>query len=104
MAPKVLAWAFRKPVTSRYPFEPRKPVAGARGLVSFNKETCVHCGLCAKKCPTGALIVDRGNKKWSINRLRCISCGYCVEACPKKSLGLSTDYCAPTRTRDREIF
>jgi formate hydrogenlyase subunit 6/NADH:ubiquinone oxidoreductase subunit I len=104
MAPMVFGWAFRKPVTTRYPFEPRKALDGSRGRLVFNQQTCVHCTICAKKCPTGALAVDRANKTWSIDRLRCISCGACVDACPKKSLELSTEHGVPTRTKDKETF
>jgi formate hydrogenlyase subunit 6/NADH:ubiquinone oxidoreductase subunit I len=72
--------------------------------VQFNKATCVYCNVCAKKCPTGALVVQRANKRWAIDRLRCISCGYCVDACPKDCITLSTDHARPTVTRDREYF
>ncbi len=63
---------------------------GSRGQLVFTKDNCVYCTVCAKKCPTGALLVNRAQKKWAIDRLRCITCGYCVEICPKKSLDLST--------------
>jgi formate hydrogenlyase subunit 6/NADH:ubiquinone oxidoreductase subunit I len=104
MSKLALKWAFKQPPTSRYPFVPRKALAGSRGQVQFNKATCVYCNVCAKKCPTGALVVQRANKRWAIDRLRCISCGYCVDACPKDCITLSTDHARPTVTRDREYF
>jgi ech hydrogenase subunit F len=103
MSRLALRWAFQKPITTRYPFEPRRVIAGSRGQLVFTKENCVYCTVCAKKCPTGALTVNRAQKRWVIDRLRCISCGYCVEACPKDSLALSTDHGHPTVTRDREF-
>ena len=99
-----LKWAMTKPATSQYPFTPRQPLAGSRGRLVFTKDNCVYCTVCAKKCPTGALVVNRAQKKWIIDRLRCITCGYCVEACPKDSLTLETDHGKPTVTRDRETF
>ena len=99
----VLKWAVTKPATSRYPFEPRRPIAGSRGRLVFTRESCVFCTVCAKKCPTGALTVLRPQKKWAIDRLLCITCGYCVEACPKKSLALETTHGAPVITKDREF-
>lgn len=99
-----LKWLVAKPVTSRYPFEPRQPLLGSRGQLQFARETCVYCTVCAKKCPTGALVVNRANKSWTIDRLLCISCGYCVEACPKKSLELTTAHGTPTVTKDRERY
>ncbi len=104
MSKLALKWAFKKPATSRYPFEPRKVIPRSRGLLTFAKDTCVYCTVCAKKCPTGALLVNRAQKKWAIDRLLCISCGYCVEACPKKSLELSTAHGIATVTKDRETY
>ena len=36
MSRLALKWAFRKPVTSRYPFEPRQPIPGSRGRLVKN--------------------------------------------------------------------
>jgi len=47
----------------RYPFEPRNPIAGSRGQLVFTKDNCVYCNICAKKCPTGALLVNRAQKR-----------------------------------------
>ena len=104
MSKLALKWALMKPPTTRYPFEPRIPIAGSRGQLVFTKDNCVYCNICAKKCPTGALLVNRAQKKWAIDRLRCITCGYCVEVCPKDSLALATGHGSPAVTRDREFF
>lgn len=104
MTKLTLPWAFRRPATRPYPFEPRRVIPRSRGLLVFAKENCIYCSVCRKKCPTGAIGVNRNQKKWAIDRLRCISCGYCVEACPKDCLGLSTDLAAPTLTKDREVY
>ncbi len=103
MSSLALKWAFRKPVTRRYPFEPRRPLTGSRGQLVFDKATCVFCGICAKKCPPRAIVVTRAKKEWAIDRLLCINCGACVEACPKKSLALSTSHGSPAITKDREL-
>jgi formate hydrogenlyase subunit 6/NADH:ubiquinone oxidoreductase subunit I len=102
MSKLALRWALAKPATSRYPFEPRRALAGSRGQLLFTKDSCVYCTVCAKKCPAGALLVNRAQKQWAIDRLRCIHCGYCVELCPKKSLSLSTSHGSPSVTRNRE--
>jgi ech hydrogenase subunit F len=104
MSRLALKWALSKPPTSRYPFEPRHLIAGSRGQLVFTKDNCVFCTVCAKKCPTGALTVQRAHKRWIIDRLRCISCGYCVEACPKDSLSLKPEHSVPAVTRDREFY
>ncbi len=100
----VLKWMLRKPQTHRYPFEPRQPFPGSRGALAIDLPTCVFCGICAKRCPTQALEVDRAAKRWSIDRLRCITCNYCVEQCPKKCLELTTAHGIPVVTRSRDLF
>ena len=49
-------------------------------------EDCVYCTLCARKCPEGAITVDRTEKIWSVDHEKCTKCGTCVSACPKKAL------------------
>ena len=104
MSRLALKWALSKPPTSRYPFEPRRVLARSRGRLVFTKDNCVYCTVCAKKCPTGALTVNRAQKKWAIDRLLCVTCGYCAEVCPKKSLELTTSHGAPAVTKDLEYY
>ena len=49
---------------------------------------CVYCTICAKKCPAGALTVDRAAKTWALDEDLCVGCGTCAEACPKKAIVL----------------
>lgn len=60
------------------PREDGKPVC--------DESRCVHCTLCAKKCPQGALEVDRAAKTWKCNYDDCVACGACAAACPKKAI------------------
>ena len=104
MSKLALRWAFSKSPTSNYPFEPRKALEGSRGSLVFTEENCIYCNICAKKCPTDAIVVTRAEKLWSIDRMRCITCGSCVEICPKKSLEFSTAHGAPQTTKERESY
>lgn len=91
-----------KPATIRYPFHPAKKFSGTRGTIRIDIAKCIFCGICAKKCPTGAITVAKDQKQWEIDRLRCISCGYCTEVCPKKCLAQDQEYapCSYTKTKD----
>ncbi|MGD1278641.1 MAG: 4Fe-4S dicluster domain-containing protein [Tepidisphaeraceae bacterium] len=102
MSRLALKWAMSRPPTTRYPFQPRRAIAGSRGQLVFTKDNCTYCTACALKCPTSALQVNRAQKKWGIDRLRCITCGYCVDICPKDSLTLSTSHGTPSVMRSRE--
>ena len=47
---------------------------------------CIYCTLCAKKCPAGALTVDRQNKTWTLDEDSCVACGTCAGVCPKDAI------------------
>lgn len=104
MAKTVLLNLFSKPATRRYPFEKKEFCAGSRGSVAIEIGKCIFCGICAKKCPSGAIAVDRQKKQWEIERHRCIACGYCVEACPKKALAIASKPASPVEIKAKELF
>lgn len=86
---------FSKPATRPYPQQERVYPQRTRGHIENDIDTCVFCGLCSKKCPTGAITVNRAEKSWSIQRFSCIQCGYCVESCPKNCLSMHQSYTQP---------
>ena len=47
---------------------------------------CVYCTLCAKRCPAGAIEVNRAAKTWTLDEEKCVACGTCAEVCPKKCI------------------
>lgn len=54
------------------------------------------CGMCQRKCPSGAITVDRKTKTWSIERMGCVQCENCVSGCPKKCLHIVPGYTEPS--------
>lgn len=100
----VLKNLFSKPVTRPYPEQPREYPERTRGHVEIDIDTCVLCSLCARKCPTGAITVDRAAKLWEIERFGCIQCGCCVETCPKKCLSMKQSYTQPDGNKKTDSF
>lgn len=49
-------------------------------------ESCVNCGICAKKCPVGAI---SENNPAHINEEKCFSCMRCISVCPKNARKLN---------------
>lgn len=49
------------------------------GMVPNVKHSCTSCGLCAQKCPAGAIPL---NNCKTTDKTKCISCMRCVSLCP----------------------
>jgi formate hydrogenlyase subunit 6/NADH:ubiquinone oxidoreductase subunit I len=98
----VLKNVISKPATRMYPFEQReamKDARGALGEIEINK--CIFCGICATKCPSIAIKVDKTERSWEFNRLKCIVCNVCVETCPVKCLHMDAPHLGPLLTKDK---
>lgn len=95
LSPMSVKNLFRKPATRLYPKTPYRALPATRGSIRLDYEGCNFCTLCAKRCPSNAIEVDRPGKSWTIDRLRCIVCGYCVEVCAKNCLILDEHYTPP---------
>lgn len=102
MAKVIIKSLFSKPATQLYPVVKKDYYPGTRGRVANDVESCIYCGICQRRCPAGAITVDRKEKSWSIEPMRCIACNFCVEICPKKSLTMENRYTDPIVGQGRE--
>lgn len=100
----ILKSFFKKPATLMYPKIKRQFFVKSRGKISIVIEECIFCGMCQKKCPASAILVERTKKKWEIDRLSCVSCNACVEVCPKKCLSMENFYAGAQTNRDKDSF
>jgi len=88
---------FKKPETTRYPFETKPQPEGLKGHIVVDAAACILCGMCERSCTTNCIGVDKPGRAWSINRYQCIQCGYCITVCPKRCLAMDPNY-APAAT------
>ncbi len=70
------------------------PAGVCKDLLEYSiiKDKCFGCGMCAKKCPVGAISVTDytapGKKKpaYEIDTSKCIKCGACMDTCKFKAI------------------
>ncbi|MGI6684074.1 MAG: 4Fe-4S dicluster domain-containing protein [Bacillota bacterium] len=93
-----------KPATRVYPVEKRASFPHTRGKISIMVEGCIFCGLCQRKCPSGAIEINKGEKRWTIDPFSCVNCNVCVDTCPKKVLLMNNGYTTPACMKVREEY
>jgi ech hydrogenase subunit F len=100
MTPTILRNFVGKRATRRYPYVVRPPFENARGEIYNDIQVCTFCGVCAAKCPSQCIAVDKKAATWSCNPSACVYCGVCVESCPSGSLHQKPDYRRPVREKE----
>jgi formate hydrogenlyase subunit 6/NADH:ubiquinone oxidoreductase subunit I len=94
-----------KPATRMYPHEKRETFKNSRGQISgIEIDKCIFCGICARKCPSDALSVNKAEKSWEIDPFKCIICGVCNEVCPKKCITMSEQHKTSSYKKHKNKF
>lgn len=109
---EVITHLFKKPATSRYPFEKAVIASRFRGRIAFDAPKCIGCQMCVKVCPSKAIEIPLSKeqppapkpvegqpaapakRKFDcIMKLgNCVYCAQCVETCPKQALIMTQDF------------
>ncbi len=72
-------------------------IKGRKTAKFFADEKCTGCGLCAKVCPIGAIVMENGRPRWQ--KSRCNHCLACLHRCPVHA----SQYGKKTAKRDRYL-
>ncbi|PKN80971.1 MAG: NADH-quinone oxidoreductase subunit F [Candidatus Cloacimonetes bacterium HGW-Cloacimonetes-1] len=51
----------------------------------IDKDKCIGCSLCARKCPVTCISGSR-EEKYTIHQVDCVKCGNCLDVCPVKAV------------------
>jgi ferredoxin len=75
-----------------YPLSAPKIPGMDKGFLA--DDTCSGCGICARACPAGNIVMQSGRPVW---QHRCQQCMACLQWCPKEAI----QYGSKTRGRKR---
>jgi len=103
---KAIGNLFRKPVTTRYPFEKTYIPDDYRGVIDFDESLCIWCRRCEMACPPGAIVFSQnmeGQQTYHYNRAVCIFCKECVRICPKEGALVQTNQPAKFALKEENI-
>ncbi|HEX7468386.1 MAG TPA: 4Fe-4S binding protein, partial [Methanobacterium sp.] len=68
----------------------REKLLGPRtGEIVTDVDACMACGVCVKKCPTNALILEKD--EIVVDSDKCILCGECEKMCTVNAIKLKTE-------------
>ena len=104
MTPNVLRNLFSPKATRRYPHIIRTPFGNVRGELYNDIEKCTFCRVCAAKCPSQCITVDKKTATWTCDPFACVFCGLCVDVCMGKCLHQKHEYRSPVSERELIIM
>jgi ferredoxin len=58
----------------------------ALGKIYATDSNCNECGLCARACPAGNIVMGKSGPRWKAS---CDACNRCINACPREAIQAS---------------
>ena len=61
-------------------------------MIRIDEEQCIHCGVCAMRCPERAMTMGAEPDALPVvDQDRCSLCGICAQLCPVEAIAISGD-------------
>ncbi len=70
-------------VKGNFPYKEVKPLPP---MAPATNDDCINCGLCAKRCPMGAISFDNYKE---VTLEKCVRCCSCIKRCPKNAKAIN---------------
>lgn len=71
------------------------------GRPEIDIEKCTGCGSCVSRCPSDAIIMEKGTHDIGINYGECIFCSLCEEICPAEAVKMTDKFELAEKDRNR---
>ena len=68
------------------------------------EDKCTMCGVCALRCPSVAITVEKKQNKLTFYPFRCIVCEVCVHACPSDAIDLIFKWRPSSYDKPEEVY
>lgn len=71
-------------------YDRKCPAHACKGLLTYTIDTnaCTGCTLCAKKCPTTAIVGEKKKAHYIVDE-KCVRCGECLDVCRFSAVSVS---------------
>ena len=70
-------------------------------MYPMGNENCVECGVCASKCPVGAISIDNPR---ATDELKCLACGRCIIECAVGARDFSGEFFEARAVKFQDAF
>lgn len=62
------------------------------GKPVIDPNACTRCGICAARCPSGAIVAGNESKGVGVNLDECVFCALCEEVCPTGAIKMTQQF------------